>query len=276
MKLSIVLQTPEIEVSIPVALLSGSFEERLRKAAELGYDGVELMVSDPRRLDVEKIRSQLRKVGLRVSAIGSGAIAMVEKYTLLSVDTEISNRAERRLHELIEFASQIGAGCVTIGSFRGRAGGVKNANGRSQLIETLKRSSERAAENGVLLALEPLNRYESDIVNTAEEGLGLIDQIGSKSIGIVLDTYHMNIEEPNFTGSIEKVAVAGKLFHVHIGDSNRLPPGQGHIDFQEIASALRSNNYNGYLSAELLPVPDGDQAAKKTIEYMRKIVPEQK
>jgi sugar phosphate isomerase/epimerase len=125
----------------------------------------------------------------------------------------------------------------------------------------------------VLLAIEPLNRYESDIINTAEEGLALIEQVGSRSIGIVLDTFHMNIEEPTFAGSIERVAAAGRLFHVHIGDSNRLPPGQGHIDFSEIAEALRSSSYNGYLSAELLSVPDGDQAAKRTIEYMRKIVP---
>jgi len=275
-KLSLALQTPEIEVKLPVALLSGSFEERLRKAAELGYDGVELMVCAPCSLDVKEISSQLSRFGLHVSAIGSGAVAMVEKCTLLSGDAETRRSAERRLHELIEFASQVGAGCVTIGSFRGRAAWVKGTDGSSQLVSILGRSAEKAVANGVLLALEPLNRYESDIINTAEEGLALIEQVGSSNIGIVLDTFHMNIEEPTFTGSIKKVASTGRLFHMHIGDSNRLPPGQGHIDFIEIAETLRSSGYTGYLSAELLPLPDGDQAAQRTIEYMRKIVPREK
>jgi sugar phosphate isomerase/epimerase len=271
-KLSLALQTPEIEVKLPVALLTGSFEERLRKAADLGYDGVELMVSDPSRLDVNEIRSLLRNVGLHVSAIGSGAVAMVEKCTLLAVDTETGARAEHRLHELIEFAAQIGAGCVTIGSFRGRAAWVKDIDGRSRLADVLKRAAEKADENGVMLALEPLNRYESDIINTAEEGLVLIEQMGKSSVGIVLDTYHMNIEETTFTGCIERVASRGRLIHLHIGDSNRLPPGQGHIDFQKIVEALTSNGYSGFLSAELLPLPDGDEAAKRTVEYMRKFV----
>jgi len=275
-KLSLALQTPEIEVKLPVALLTGSFEERLRKAADLGYDGVELMVSDPSRLDVNEIRSQLRNVGLHVSAIGSGAVAMVERCTLLAVDTETSIHAEHRLHELIEFAAQIDAGCVTVGSFRGRAAWVKDIDGRSRLADILTRAADRADENGVLIALEPLNRYESDIINSAEEGLALIEQIGKSSMGIVLDTYHMNIEEQTFTGSIERVCSAGRLFHLHIGDSNRLPPGQGHIDFPEIVEALGSNGYSGYLSAELLPLPDGDQAAQRTIEHMRKFVPKEK
>jgi sugar phosphate isomerase/epimerase len=268
-KLSLALQTPEVEKRIPVALCTGSFEERLRKARGFGYDGVELMTADPGKLDIPMIRSRVKDAGLAVSAIGSGAVAMVEGLTLLAADEHTRGRAARRLGELIEAAAAFGAACVTIGSFRGRAGWMEGGNARSHLIDVLEKAAEKAAGNGVLLALEPLNRYESDIINTADEALALIGETGSGSIGVVLDTYHMNIEEPSFTGSIGKTSAAGRLFHVHLGDSNRLPPGQGHIDFPAVLAALDENGYTGYLSAELLPVPDGDLAAQRTIEHMR-------
>ena len=85
---------------------------------------------------------------------------------------------------------------------------------------------------GVRLAIEPLNRYESDVVNTAAEGLALIHEVGHSHLGLLLDTFHMNIEEPTYAGSIEQGMASGRLWHFHLGDSNRLPAGQGHIPFR--------------------------------------------
>ena len=124
---------------------------------------------------------------------------------------------------------------------------------------------------GVRLALEPLNRYESDIVNNAEEGLALVEEVGHKSLGLLLDTFHMNIEEAQYDTAIRSAARAGRLFHIHLGDSNRLAPGQGHLDFPTILASLRAVDYRGYLSAELLAHPDGDAAAAKTAQHMREL-----
>jgi len=123
------------------------------------------------------------------------------------------------------------------------------------------------------LVLEPVNRYEGDIVITAEEGLGLIDEVGHSHLGLLLDTYHVNIEESSLTEPFRRGMAAGRLWHVHLGDSNRLPPGQGHIDFPSIVAALSESGYQGYLSAELLARPDPDTAAEATIKYMRQHVP---
>jgi sugar phosphate isomerase/epimerase len=136
------------------------------------------------------------------------------------------------------------------------------------LIELLHRAADRAAAAGVRLVLEPLNRYESDIVNNAAEGLALLAEVGHDHLGLLLDTFHMNIEEPDYAESIAAVMAVGRLWHVHLGDSNRWPSGYGHIDFAEILLALRRTGYDGYLSAELLPRPDPDEAAAATIRYI--------
>ncbi len=272
MKLAVVTSTPEVQLQIPVALLTGTFAERMQKAAQLGYDGVELMIVQPAELNAEEIRAAVLQHGLQVAAVASGGIGFVDKLTLLNADEEVSRRAAARLHDLIDCAAKLNAPLVTIGGFRGRlAWGGPTA--RARLIRILRRAADQAAAQRVRLALEPLNRYESDIVNTVEEGLTLIDVVGHSHLGLLLDTFHMNIEEPSFHDSLRRARQADRLWHVHLGDSNRLPPGQGHIDFAGIVSTLREIGYAGFLSAELWPRPDPDTAAAATIKHMRQFVP---
>jgi len=275
LKLSLAIPTPEVQAPIPVALLTGSFAQRLEKAARLGYDGVELMVLHPEALDVADIRARIYGCGLQPAAIGTGALALVEHVTLLASSRDPSIEAENRLHTLIEFASSIGAPLVTIGGFRGwltNPGWTDRDGALAYFVAVLRRAATVAEQAGVHLALEPLNRYESDIVNTADEGLALIDEVGHRHLGLLLDTFHMNIEEPSFTSSIEKVMAAGRLWHIHLGDSNRLPPGQGHIPFGDIVASLSRTGYHGYLSAELLQKPDPDSAAAATAKYLRALL----
>ncbi|UCC87049.1 MAG: sugar phosphate isomerase/epimerase [Anaerolineales bacterium] len=273
MKLALATPTPEVEIHIPVALLSGTFSERLQKAARLGYDGVELMVVRPGQLDARAIHTQISESGLAVVAIASGAIYLVDKLTLLASDVEVSRQATVRLHALIDFAAALEAPLVTIGSFRGRLAWAGGQPARKRLIEILQMAAEKGAERGVRLVLEPLNRYESDLLNNADEGLALIAEVGHSHLGLLLDTYHVNIEEASLTEPFRQGIAAGKLWHVHLGDSNRLPPGEGHLDFPSIIATLREMDYQGYLSAELLARPDPDTAAEATIAYMRQVVP---
>jgi sugar phosphate isomerase/epimerase len=273
MKLALATPTPEVEIPIPVALLSGTFSERLQKAARLGYDGVELMLVRPGQLDARAIHTQLSESGLAVVAIASGAIYLVDKLTLLASYVEVSRQATVRLHALIDFAAALEAPLVTIGSFRGRLAWAGGQSARKRLIEILQVAAEKGAERGVRLVLEPLNRYESDLLNNADEGLALIAEVGHSHLGLLLDTYHVNIEEASLTEPFRRGIAAGKLWHVHLGDSNRLPPGEGHLDFPSIIATLREMDYQGYLSAELLARPDPDTAAEATIAYMRQVVP---
>jgi sugar phosphate isomerase/epimerase len=272
MKFAVVMTTPEVGAPVPVALLNGSFAERLEKAVQLGYAGVELMALRPADLDGADIAAQVSYCGLEIAAVASGAVAMLDKLTLLARDPATGAAAEQRLHQLIDFAAAARAPLVTIGGFRGRLANAvwTDAQGaRAHLVAVLRRAAEHAAALGVRLALEPLNRYESDIVNNAEEGLALLDEVEHRSLGLLLDTFHMNIEDAQYDASIRSVAGAGRLFHIHLGDSNRLAAGQGHLDFPTILASLCAVSYHGYLSAELLARPDGDAAAANTAQHMR-------
>ena len=116
------------------------------------------------------------------------------------------------------------------------------------LVEIFSDSAEYAEKCGVIIAIEPLNRYETNMINNTQEGLSLIEQIDSPAIQIMYDTYQMNIEDASFKHSIKKAK--GKIVHVHVADNNRLAPGRGHIDFEEILHALNSIDYQGYISLE--------------------------
>jgi len=273
MKLAVVTTTPDVQKPPPVALLSGALEDTLRKAAALGFDGVELMPVEPLQVDVVTLRRMLGVHGLEVAAVASGALAGGAGLTLLAADETISAAAQQRLRELIDLAVEVGAPIVTIGAFRGRLAAVPARDGRSRLVGILRAAAEYAAARGVRLAVEPLNRYESDIVITCQEGLELLEEIGHAHVGLLIDLFHANIEEPSIVGSIAAVAAAGKLWHVHLGDSNRLAPGWGHIKFAAVIAALRDAEYDGFLSGELLARPTGNAAATQTIQYMRQFLP---
>lgn len=270
LKLSLAIPTPEIRSTPPLALLQGDLVTRLERAAELGYEGVELMVARPKELDPQAIAAEARARGMEISAIASGAIFMEEGLSLLNADPRVMERAASRLLELMDFAAGAGAPLVTIGGFRGRLAWAGGFEARPAFVETLRQAARRARSLKVRLVIEPLNRYETDLVLDVKQGLALLEEVGQPELGLLLDTFHMNIEEASFSESVSRAD--GRLWHVHLGDSNRLPPGQGHLDFAEVLRALQEVGYSGYLSAELLPLPDPDQAAAQTIAYMRSLI----
>jgi sugar phosphate isomerase/epimerase len=268
-KLSLAIQTPEVPFQIPVALLSGRLDEKLCKAAALGADGVELMCYDPATLDAPSLRAGLEAQGLEAAAVASGALGM-GKITLLHPDAQTRRLARSRLDDLIDFAAGVGAPVVTIGGFRGRSDGDQQA-ALSRLGEILGEAAEVAGNRGVHLAIEPLNRYEADLIQNAAQGLRFLEQANHPALGLLLDTFHVNIEEASWTEPFERVSAAGKLFHVHLGDNNRLPPGKGLIDFRAVLQSLQRIGYRGFLSAELLALPDPDIAAADTLAYLRSL-----
>jgi sugar phosphate isomerase/epimerase len=267
MKLSLAIQTPDVPVQLPVALLTGSLEEKLRKAAELEADGVELLCYNPASLDADSIRTALKSRALEAAAIASGALGFT-KITLIHPDARVRETARGRLLDLIHFAAQVGAPLVTIGGFRVRSDGDRQA-AFQYLGEILYGAAETAGHLGIRLALEPLNRYETDLIQNAAQGLDFLRQVGHPALGLLLDTYHVNLEEASWIEPFQRLMARGSLFHVHLGDNNRLPPGKGLIDFQAILRALQAAGYNDFLSAELLALPDPDTAAADTLAYMR-------
>ncbi|MHB0856431.1 MAG: sugar phosphate isomerase/epimerase family protein [Anaerolineae bacterium] len=267
MKLALAVQTPEVPRTIPVTLLAGTFEEKLAKAAAWGADGVELMPADPATLDVESLRTALTRNTLQVAAIGSGAVGMSTGLTLLHAEADQARKALTRFHDLIDLAAALEAPIVTVGSFRGKLAFV-GEGGRGQLVSALREGARYAAEKGVQIALEPLNHYETDLLTTSDEVLGFLDEVDHPALGMLIDTYHANFEEPSWMHAFRRPLEQGRLLHVHLGDSNRLSPGCGMIDFKEIVTLLGGLGYCRYLSAELLAKPDPDTAGRRTLRTM--------
>jgi 5-keto-L-gluconate epimerase len=267
MKLAITIQTPEVQPAVPVALLSGTLPEKIEKAARWNADGVELLTTNPKELKSEEILALTRQNRLEVAAVASGGMAFTLGLTLLNADASIADQARTRLYDLIDFAAALAAPVVTIGSFRGRSAWV-GGQGKARLRDILAEAAGYADQRSVRLALEAINRFEGDMLANAAETLAFIDEVDQPALGLLLDTFHVNIEESSYTEPFRTAMRVGKLYHVHLGDNNRLPPGCGLIDFPSIVATLNETGYTGYLSAELLCKPDADTAARQTLEYM--------
>jgi sugar phosphate isomerase/epimerase len=264
MKLSIVISTQPAKFN--ALAYKGHLAENIAKIRSLGYDGVELAVRDPRSLDLKAIKAITIDDGFSVSAIGTGQAYGEEGLSFSDPDEKIRCKAINRIKSHLDLAEELNA-IVIIGLVRGVAKPeVNTGKAEEWIFEALEECSVQNPD--VRLAIEPCNRYEANMINSAKEGLQLIEQLHLPNVGLLLDTFHMNIEEPDIQESILKSGE--NLFHFHIADSNRWYPGAGHIDFRSVVEQLRRIKYDGYLSAEIMPLPDADTAAQKTIEYMRR------
>jgi sugar phosphate isomerase/epimerase len=244
--------------------------ESCRNAAALGFDAVEVFPPAPDAVDPAELRRLLDDSGLKLAAVGTGAGWVVRRLTLTHQDVSRRAEARRFIQAIIDLGGPLGAPAI-IGSMQGRFGsddGVDRETARTYLAEALSSLGTQAAQYGVPLLYEPLNRYETNLVNTVAEGVTLLESRGIGNVALLADLFHMNIEEVDIAASLR--AGGKRIGHIHFVDSNRRPIGCGHLDIPPIVAALRAIGYDGYLSAEALPYPDSDQAARRTIDEFRK------
>jgi len=263
MQIAIVVST---EPGVQPLGLGGNFKANLNKAVEFGYEGVELFVGEPHRLDAKRVKKLVRAQGLEVPAVGTGLVYTRHGLSFTSSDRRIREKAVERVKDYIKLGNQLGSN-VIIGSVKGRC--EKCEGGWANLRDCLMRSARVASNYGVHLLMEPLNRYESNIINTLEDAVELIESIGSEFIKILGDTFHMNIEERSLCESLREAKKY--LYHVHIADSNRQAPGQGHLDFRKIMDTLEEIGFKGFGTVEILPLPDQYTAAKLAAEHLRSL-----
>jgi len=265
MKLSIVLSTQP--ASFSALAYKGNIEENIKQIKKLGYDGVELAIRNPKEVDIEQIQSILNSNNLPVPAIGTGQAFGEEGLSFTHSDPLIRQKAIERIKNQITFAKNFNA-VVIIGLVRGYVG---KGEDRDEAYKNMLYAFDKCAsfDENVKIVIEPINRYETNLLNTVAETVEFIEELGKPNVGLLLDTFHMNIEEPNIVESM-KVA-REKIFHFHIADSNRWHPGAGHINFYEIYEALQQINYTGFVSAEILPMPNPEAAAANNIKYLKKV-----
>ena len=195
MKLSMVVTAQQTQFA--AATFSGDLHHNLSVLKQMGYTGAELAIRDPKQIDLPSLSALVSELGLAVPAIGTGQAWNDEGLSFTASDPSIRQAAIERIKSHLPLAAHFDA-VVIIGLIRGV---LKPGDSHEQAMEwlrsALKDCSQAAEDAGVRLALEPINRYETSLINTVAQGMDLIDAVGSQNFGLLLDTFHMNIEEPS-------------------------------------------------------------------------------
>ncbi len=238
-----------------------------RKAKQLGFDAMEVFPPGPEGVDAGRLAALLRDEGLALAAVGTGAGWVKHRLHLCQPDAGARTKARQFIRSIIDLAGPLHAPAI-IGSMQGRSGdGVDQPTALRYLADALEELGEHARQYGVPLLFEPLNRYETNLIHTVEQGVRLLTSLSTRNVRLLADLFHMNIEEAGIPDALR--AGAGHIGHVHFVDSNRRPAGLGHLDYPPIVKALEETGYEAFASAEALPYPDPDAAAAQTIRAFR-------
>jgi sugar phosphate isomerase/epimerase len=238
------------------------------RASALGFDAVEVFPPGPEAVDVGALRKLLADHKLALAAVGTGAGWVKQRLHLCLPGAAARAKARAFVRSIIDLAGALAAPAI-IGSMQGRSGEeVDAAAARGYLAEALEELGEHARQYGVPLLFEPLNRYETNLVNTLEAGRSLLGSLSTRNVLLLADLFHMNIEEVDMADALREAV--GFVGHLHFVDSNRRPAGMGHLAYAPVVAALREIGYDRFASAEALPFPDPEGAARQTIEAFRR------
>ena len=240
----------------------------VKHARELGFDVLEVVVGrEPPQFNAQRMRAALDAEGMGRTLCGGLGVDM----DLTSLDPAVRARGLQHIHMGIDLAKQLGAEVFlgALASCVGRRGPMQGA-AREQQFElsaaALREVAPHAEDAGVKLAVEVLNRFENNFLNTADEGVRLVDMVGSPAVGLLLDTFHMNIEEYSMRDAIR--AAGKRIYAFHACENNRAAPGKGLVDWVGVRDALRAVEYQGPLVIESFN-PDNEIVQNRFNIYYR-------
>ncbi len=237
--------------------------EAFATAAAIGFDAVELFLPGPDFISIDEAKSLAATHGLAIAAVGTGAGMLRHGLSITDESPEKREAAFDFVASMIDFGGQLGAPAI-LGSMQGKSGDF------DILAAGLRRCGERAASHNVPFIYEPLNRYETNFFNRLADAAKFLEEHALKNVVLLADLFHMNIEESDLPAAIR--AAGTHIGHVHYADSNRQAMGFGHTHITPIIAALREIGYSGYLSAEVLALPDPEAAARQTISSIRSFI----
>ncbi len=266
MKKSVSLSLFQASETAPV-LFMGDIERNIPLIKDMGYDGVDLFVLEPEAEVSKQALRVLKKNGLGVGVVMPAALAG-EGLFLGHKDPEIRETIVPRMIEIMQYASEVG-GMVSLGLVRGSVEGDDTVDALlDRFTDTVGKLMPASKKYGVDLVVEPINRYEINTLCSSIEAYEYIEKSGL-DLYLMLDTFHMNIEDVSIEASLR--TCADRIRHIHFLDSNRLAPGMGHLDMKGIYGILQDIGYDGYLCLEALAKPTTEICASKGMEFFNSI-----
>jgi len=215
-------------------------------ANRAGYDYIEMLMIDPDSIDVAMTKDVLAEYDLFATA----SLGLSPTTDVTSTNPSIVKKGDELLRKAVDKLHGLGATelCGVIYCSLGKYPGPATAENRANSISAVQRLSDYAADKGVNINLEVVNRYETNIINTGKEGLKFLEAVNRPNAYLHLDTYHMNIEEDGMSAAVLEAGDA--LGYVHIGESHRGYLGSGNVDFDTFFGALTKINYKGPITFE--------------------------
>jgi D-psicose/D-tagatose/L-ribulose 3-epimerase len=216
------------------------------KATRIGFDVIEALIFDPDAIDGKMTRRIAKDAGIGVSL----GMALGQESDISSSDPAIARRGVETVERCLAIAEEAGSSAVsgiTYAAFN-RYNAPPTPTQRTQVVDALGRLADKAASRGLRLGLEPVNRYESFLVNTLDDASSIIREIGSKSLFVHVDTFHMNIEESDIAGAIARnIDLIG---YAHVAESHRGVLGSGTFDFKTFFRTLARSGFTGGYTVE--------------------------
>lgn len=246
------------------------FRLAISKAEMLGFDGIEVPVEDPEKLDIKGLRNTLNSYGIPCSSICS---VFPPDRDLISHDASIREDCKKYIEKCMKIAQELGTDVVLV--IPSAVGKFDTILGREEewrlAVDGLRELGAFAADYDIYLAIEPLNRFETYFINLLPDAVKLAKEVNHPNVKVMVDTFHMNIEDDKLGEEIKR---AGELiFHCHANENDRGAPGSGHVPFVEILKALKDIGYNRWLVIETF-VP-GIKEIAKAASIWRPLAPDQ-
>jgi D-psicose/D-tagatose/L-ribulose 3-epimerase len=213
----------------------------VRRTAEAGYRRIEIPVLEPEKLDATQTRKALEEYGLEAAC----SLGLSSDTDVSSSDPATVRRGEARLGAALDFAASVGARYLT-GVLYGalaKYDAPATREGWLNAVTAIRRLAEEARSRDVKIGLEAVNRYETNLLNTAEQTVAFIEEVGLDNVYAHIDSYHMNIEERSMRAAV--LSCGDRLGYVHVGESHRGYLGTGSVDFAALFAALSEVGYDG-------------------------------
>ena len=230
----------------------------IRKAAAIGYDVLEFQAQALLEMEDARMR-ELKSLSDDLGIELTYSLGLDPAYDISSPDPAVRERGLRYLSAIMDKVGLMGGRLISGVSYAGWGvpdGEVDKAERMRQSAACMKQLAKQAETLGIAYGIEAVNRFEGVVVNTAREALQYVEMVNSPNVGILLDTYHMNIEEPSIGDAIR--SAGDRLIAFHVGENNRSCPGRGHLDWDEIFGALKAIGYQGRIVAEPFVVTGGE------------------